>query len=268
MASIGLDLEPQKAEHQTDPRIPIIIQMKRQYANNSEIARALKITRQRVCQIIKDEIIPEFGESILFPTPSDKRFFTVEDAVNVTGQTRWFIFGLVKRGKILVEKHGRRFFISEEEMEKLKDYLANGDEGICRICEERFNFIHKRGRRPGVCHKTACIKRYDRQRQLARYGKDPSSLKLTNWHKTLWGRLKTHPRPETEIWITHSEALYVSELTQMQIGYLRNIGIIKTKPCLGRNRRRKSKKQCNLYSFHDVKLAGQVYRDWQSNGKP
>jgi len=269
MASIGLEIEPPKAGEQADPRIPIIIRMKRQHASNSEIGRALKVTRQRVYQIIKDEIIPKFGESVLSPAPSDKRLFTIEEVAKTTGQTRWVIFGLVKRNKILVERHGNKFFIPEDEIEKLKDYVSNGDEDTCIICNERFSFIHKRGRRPRVCQKTACIKRYNRQRMLVRYGKDPSSLKLTGWHKILWVRLKEQPRPATEIWITFSEALDLSELSGTQVGYLRSIGIVKTKLCpKGRNRRRKSVKQCNFYSFHDMQLAGQVYRDWKSNGKP
>lgn len=148
------------------PRIKTIIRMMRERYSLVEIGKAVGVKRQRIRQIIKDDIIPALGESVLSPDLADVRVFSIDEVAQRIGETVYIISNAIEAG-VPVCMRGKRIFFSEGNIKDLKDYIAKSRKGICRICKQEFEFEHpEKGRHPLVCYKPACQRRYNSERRI------------------------------------------------------------------------------------------------------
>ncbi len=256
--------EPKKGPVDTiDPRISTIIQMRRDKHSLREIGKRFGLTRARIGQIIKDHIVPHFEENVFESQSQETKLYSIDEVAKEFGESKYVIYTTIKQENIDVCMRGKKYFLTRESIGKLKEGIVKRRIGKCLICEEDFSFnFSKTGRKPSICYKKSCKKKYDGQRAIIRGRKEPANAKFVGWHKALWEKVKAQQRPKVEVWLTISEAANMSKLTVPQITYLRIVRLLETRPHPTKKVRGVP---CHQYSYHDIVLAGDIWRSWQKS---
>lgn len=268
-----LEAERRKREPEMRWRREVIAWALKNGFSQGDAAALFGVRSQRIQQIVRDQIIPEMGRDAVKP-PKQEKFWSINAAAAEVGVSHSLVADLIRSEEIPFELYRGQVRIMEEGIAKLKEHPRILGISLCVICGEKFRVDHRepgeprRGGTPyKVCDNPACRKEYNRRQIEAIKSRGAPNIRLQGWREKAWQMLKTTPSLNgDEQWVDLGEALKDSGgLSTMQVSWLRQTGLVQTKPHPTRTR---NGVPHSLYALSQVKIAGEAFNDWKrANGQ-
>lgn len=238
-------------------RTKMIVGMVRRCATLQDIGNALGVSRERARQLIK-KISEEHGEHLF---TSDKTFWTVPEAADELKTSASIISAICtagevscrRRGTIIDRKKGTRL-IDSDSLEVLRNHPRVTRQKVCVMCGATFITSNRRG----LMCSDSCR---DKRRLQTRYCNErPTPDRLHGWHMELYIRLQSHCLPEHENWLAIFEAQRRTDLSRMQLTYLRTRNIVTIRPHPAKTW---GGKPVATYAASELAIAKEVWEEFQ-----
>lgn len=235
---------------ETDRRIFLLrVLSKMSYA---QIATVVGMTKQGVnerARGIKRALgVRELG------VPED--YLSVSEVAEMLSASVGWVTYQCLRGKVDSIRVCRRgkYFLSPQAAEELRQLQVR----VCQWCGE--NVPSERGSNAKYC--TDMCSQNARRAKRSRYRPSLASRDVPKgWVMEFYSRLESHTKPQEEEWITLSKAVSVSGLSKNQIYYLWQFCPLSIQDHPTNIRRSGDPER--LYATSEMRLAGQIYREWK-----
>lgn len=210
-------------------RTRIIISMVKKRATLGEIAKKLGLTsRERARQLI-NKIKTKHGPDVF---KSNRRLWTVTEAAEELKTKREVINKICDAGEVSCRRRNADdasvWLIDNAGMKALKKHPLITKQEFCSVCGKSF----KKGEGEGgllICSEK-CRKYLNAERHQKYSTQEPTTDSLGGWVKELWQRLQFYVIPDDEEWLTLTEVEQRSQLSVMQISWLRRRKIVTIRP--------------------------------------
>ena len=247
-----------------DPRVQIVIEMKKRRATLEEIGQALGgCTIENARQLIKN-IKSVHGEGVF---NSEEKYRTTREAaaeLHISESTVRQICEM--EGISLIPRGEYQFLIGNQGFEELREHPVDNHQQVCKYCGEVF--VKDKSRHGGMvtcCEK--CFKDLRARRRLKLISEKPTADSLRGWALDLWITLEKHRRDENprklrgkEKWIGFGEAKKLTGLSHQQVSWLRqrHIVTIHRHPTKMGNGGEKAA----LYAVSEMEIAKKIYAEF------
>ena len=239
----GLDIGNQRTQ--------TIVEMRRRRASFQEIGYEIGVTREGARYLVA-KIAKAHGNKVF---ESQEQLWTQAEAAREIGVSQNTIHRICARGEVPCYRRGKTgrsksYLVDKAGIEALRQRFS----AVCTICGQKFAHSWPY-RSPKLCSNTSCWRALKRRQRAAVLQKEPSAESLRGWLKDLWEKLQNHRIPENEEWISWTEAMSASGLSQIQLTWLRERRVISVRPHPKRKWRGQPKRS---YAASEMEIARQV----------